>query len=61
MKKTIITNSAYLLNDWFNESFMFPEVKDFLNQIHKEMWEQKNDGFIKVTFQTIKDKPKKVI
>ena len=51
-KITITTNTAYLLNTWFQDkTFMFPTVKPFLEQIHKEMWKTKNDGFIEVTFK----------
>ena len=38
------TNTAYLINTWFQDSsLMFPEVKLFINKIHKEMWEGKNN------------------
>ena len=54
-QKTLTTNTAFLLNMWFQEnSIMFEPMREFIQKAHKEHWKKKNSGKVKVTFKIIK-------
>lgn len=52
-KKTMITNTSYLLNTWFKgeDGKLWPDVKKFLEDLDEGKWGEVTDGFVKVTFE----------
>ena len=53
------TNTAYLLNTWFNDKHcLWKDVKKFIKQKHEEAWNVSGDFNVKVTFEVVnKSKP----
>jgi len=52
-KKTMLTNTAYLLNSWFDgeDGEIWASVKNFLEKHHEEGFRSRKNKFIKVTFE----------
>ena len=52
-KMIINTNTAYLLNMLFSEPTIWKKQAEICKKWHEEHWSNKNNGFVKLTFEII--------
>jgi len=57
-KKSLLTNTAYLLNSWFGEENgkLWASMEEFLREHHEEGWKDGKSKFIRVTFEVEDDR-----
>jgi hypothetical protein len=52
MKKTMVTNTAFLLNAWFQkDTTMWLDVRKYIEKLHNAHIDKNKCCFVKVTFE----------